>query len=184
MEPRHAISVRPKIADLNFFLFGRSIHPELFETCAQRRIERDKYSVDINITNDGHLFVFRHNGLVLTEVSAGTLHPLPQKRRLMNHSIRTFQTDQLLFREAIHYCCEFQREKVAPQTVLAIQQGLSAEIVYEGLVHSFQSSGRMAFGAVSYIHVQSYQQHVRVRSFHTFPDSCTIIKSQSEFRCV
>ena len=173
--------VRPKIADLNFYLFGRSIHPELFNACAQRHIERESYSLDLNITSDGHLIVFRHDGLTLAEVSAGNLHPLPEKRMLMNHAMKGTQTDHLLFRDRVEYDCEFQREKVAAKTVLAIQQQLP-DVDCEGLVHRFQSSGRMAFGAISYIDIQAYRKYVKIRSFHTFPDTCSIIKSSSTFR--
>ncbi len=173
--------VRPKIAEMNFVLFGRSIHPELFNACAQRHVERDSYSLDLNITSDGHLIVFRHGGLTLAEVSASNLHPLPQKRLLLKHAMKGAQKDQLLFRDMIGYECEFQREKVAATTVLAIQQQLP-EVDCQGLVHRFESSGRMAFGAISYIDVQAYRKHVQIRSFHTFPDSCSIVKSCSTFR--
>lgn len=173
--------VRPKIADLNFILFGRPIHPELFNACAQRRIERENYSLDLNITSDGHLIVFQHGGLTLAEVSAGHLHPLPEKRMLMTHPMKGMQKDKLVFRDVIGYECEFQREKVAATTVLAIQQQLP-EVDCQGLVHRFQSSGRITFGAISYIDVQAYRKHVQIRSFHTFPDSGSIVKSCSTFR--
>ncbi|MEM9412901.1 MAG: DUF2617 family protein, partial [Planctomycetota bacterium] len=173
--------IRPKIAELNFMLFGRSIHPELFNACAVRHIERENYSLDLNITSDGHLIVFQHNGLTLAEVSAGNQHPLPEKRMLLNHSIKGSQTDHVLFRDSIDYQCEFQRDKVAAKTVLAIQQQLP-DVDCSGLVHRFQSSGRMAFGALSYIDIQAFRKHVQIRTFHTFPDTCSIVKSQSVFR--
>ena len=173
--------VRPKIADLNFYLFGRSIHPELFNACAQRSITRENYQIDLNITSDGHLIVFQHDGLTLAEVSAGNLHPLPEKRMLMKHCMKSTQSDQLTFRDRIEYECEFQREKVAAKTVLAIQQQLP-DCECEGLVHRFGSSGRIAFGAISYIDIQAFRRHVSIRSFHTFPDTCSIIKSTSTFR--
>lgn len=173
--------VRPKIADLSFYLFGRSIHPELFDACAVRRIEREQYSIDLNITSDGHLIVFRHDGLTLAEVSASNLHPLPEKRMLMNHAIKGMQSDRMLFRDRIGYQCEFQREKVAAKTVLAIQQQLP-DVECEGLVHRFESSGRIAFGALSYIDIQAYRRHVKIRSFHTFPDTGSIVKSSSTFQ--
>ena len=99
----------------------------------------------------------------------------------MGHAIKGNQTDEVVFRDSIGYQCEFQRDQVAAKTVLAIQQQLP-EVDCSGLVHRFQSSGRMAFGALSYIDVQAFLRHVQVRTFHTFPDSCSIVKSQSVFR--
>lgn len=163
-------------------LFGRSIHPELFQSCATRKIERENYGLELNITSDGHVIVFRHGGLTLAEVSAGNLHPLPEKRKLMSHTIKGIQKDQLVFRDKIEYCCEIQHDKVAARTVLAIQHQLTPENECEGLVHRFQSSGRMAFGAISYIDIQAFCRHVQLRTFHTFPDTCSIVKSRSVFQ--
>ena len=80
-ESKPVLTVRPKIADLNFHLYGRSIHPELFNTSAQRIVERENYRLHLNITSDGHFLVFEHDSMVLSEVAAGALHPLPSKPR-------------------------------------------------------------------------------------------------------
>ena len=162
-------------------LFGRSIHPELFESCVSRHIERSNYSLDLNITSDGHLIVFKHEQLTLAEISASTLHPLPEKRLLMQHALDVEKRDELAFRDKISYSCQFQREQVQPKTVLAIQQQLGPATEWQGLVHRFESSGRIAFGAISYIDIQSFEKHVQVRTFHTFPDTGSIVKSQSTF---
>ena len=38
------LSVRPKVAELSFQLFGRALHPELFEVHKSRTIERAEYT--------------------------------------------------------------------------------------------------------------------------------------------
>jgi len=48
-------------------------------------------------------------------------------------------------------------------------------------MHTFASSGRMALGALSYVHVESRNRSLLVQAFHTFPDDCAIVKSQSLF---
>lgn len=174
--------VRPKIAELNLFLFGRSLHPELFVACAHRRLQRDQYTLDVSITSDGHLLVFQHDGLIISEVSAGTSHPLPERRMLMQHSIQErAQQDQLLFRDNIAYECDFQRDVVAAEMIVAIQQQVP-NLASDSLIHRFQTSGRIPGGAVSYIGIQAFHQHVQVRSFHTFPETRSIVRSRSVFR--
>ena len=73
-------------------------------------------------------------------------------------------------------------ENVSPQTFVTIAQQLDKRIECEGLVHRFDSNGRLAFGAISYINVQSFREHVKIRSFHTFPDTCAVMKSESQFK--
>ena len=175
------LSVRPKITDLNFHLFARSIHPELFSACVSREYAREKYSLVINITSAGHLLAFEHNGHVLTEVSTSATHPLPTRRVLLSNRIEQQKTDEAVFRNRIQYRCSYQLDAVHPNTFVTIRKQLDLQSQCEGLVHHFQSNGRLNCGAISYINVQSFQSHVKIRSFHTFPDTYAVMKSESEF---
>ena len=175
------LSVRPKITELNFHLFARSIHPELFEVCARRVLERENYTLMLNITTDGHAISFVHNSMVLTEVSAGAHHPLPAGQVLISHPIEGKLDDLSTNHNRIEYQSQVQSECVPPKTFVTIKQQLDQKIECEGLIHRFQSNGRIAFGAISYINVQAFRHHVKVRTFHTFPDTCTVIKSDTRF---
>ena len=55
------LSVRPRIAELVFQLYGRSLHPELFEVHRSRQIERGGYTATVQITNAGHSRTNRAN---------------------------------------------------------------------------------------------------------------------------
>ena len=174
------LSVRPKITELNFNLFARSVHPELFEVCASRSFERELYKLNLSITRDGHLISFSHDDCLLTEVSASAFHPLPTQGRLISHAVEKANHNLSRLRN-IKYQSSVELEAVNPQIFVTIQQQLDARMECEGLVHRFDSNGRTAFGAVSYMHVQSFFNHVLVRSFHTFPDTCAVMKSESRF---
>lgn len=175
------LSVRPKITDLNFHLFARNVHPELFEVCASRVIEREKYRLHLNITTDGHLITFTHNDMILTEVSAAANHPLPSNCVLLSHPVEGTCKDLTTLNQTIGFCSEVQLESVAPKTFVTIQQQLDERIECEGLVHRFHSNGRLSFGAISYINVQAFREYVKVRTFHTFPDTYAVLKSDTRF---
>jgi hypothetical protein len=49
------------------------------------------------------------------------------------------------------------------------------------MLHRFDSSGRMALGALSYLNVETRNRSLRIQAFHTFPDDYAIVKSQSQF---
>lgn len=176
------LSVRPKITELKFHLYARSVHPELIDAFVTREVERQNYRLRIHITSAGHLITFEHDGFILTEVSASTHQLLPKQRLLISEPIEKAATKSASYRDLIDYECEFEFEGVNPKTFLMIQQQLDDRPSCEGLLHRFQSSGRMAFGAVSYINVQSFANHVKFRCFHTFPDTCAVMKSESCFR--
>ncbi len=50
-----------------------------------------------------------------------------------------------------------------------------------GLLHRFDSSGRIAVGAISYIHYVTRQRSLLIQSFHTL-DDYAIVKCQSLFQ--
>jgi hypothetical protein len=171
--------VRPKVAELVFRLFGRPLHPELFEVCASQVVRREEYQAKIDITTTGHVVTWRRGGLTLTEVATSSHHPLPQRRRLMSSRLKGNRSDRVPCRGGISYQVDFQMESVAPEVFWLFQEELSREGPSQGLFQQFDSSGRMALGAISFIHVESRQRGLTVRAFHTFPDDYAIVQTRS-----
>jgi hypothetical protein len=177
---RAVLSVRPKIAELVFQLYGRSLHPELFQVHSTRTVERGDYSAKIHITSAGHIVSWRYQGLTLTEVATTSDHPLPQKRRLLSHRLKGQRTDRVQCRGGVRYEVSFQLETVASEVFWTFQQ----ELVHagrQGLLQTFSGGGRLALGALSYINVETRNRSLLVQTFHTFPDDLAIVKSQSLF---
>ncbi|HUG66424.1 MAG TPA: DUF2617 family protein [Pirellulaceae bacterium] len=176
------LSVRPKVAELAFQLYGRALHPELFEVFQSRDIQRGDYTARIEITSAGHIVTWRYGGLTLTEVACSAQHPLPQKRRLMSYKLKGERSDRVECRGGISYQASFQLESVSPEVFWTFQQELARDGERNGLFHTFESSGRMALGALSYINVETRNSSFRVQAFHTFPDDFAIVKTQSRFQ--
>jgi hypothetical protein len=175
------LSVRPKVAELVFQLYGRSLHPELFEVYGSRQVKRGEYEATINITSAGHVVTWRYQGLTLTEVAASAQHPLPQKRRLLSYKLRGERSDHVETRGGVRYQMNFQLEPVEPEVFWTFQQELAHDGRCQGMLHTFNSSGRMALGAISYINVETRNRSMLVQAFHTFPDDYAIVKIQSLF---
>lgn len=139
------LSVRPKIAELVMQLYGRALHPELFEVFARKRLERGKvappprsvsvndgviaeidadadgYEATVAITSAGHVVHWRHRGLTLTEVCASSHQPLPQRRRLISHRLEGEQTDRLECRGGVVYETTLALENASPEALFAYQ---------------------------------------------------------------
>ena len=175
------LSVRPKVAELAFRLYGRSLHPELFQVYRSHTVERGGYLAKIDITSAGHVITWRYKGITLTEVAASAQHPLPQKRRLLSYRLRGQRSDRVECRGGIVYQMSFQLEPVAPEVFWTFQQELARDGERQGMLHMFHASGRMALGALSYINVETRNRSMLVQAFHTFPDDYAIVKSQSLF---
>ena len=118
------LSVRPKIAELMFQVYGRALHPELFEIFATRTVSRGDYEATIRITSAGHVVAWRYRGLTLTEVACSASHPLPQKRRLLHYRLKGHRSDELECRGGVRYEMNFQLEPVEAGGVLDISKGI------------------------------------------------------------
>ncbi len=175
----NVLTVRPKVAELAFQLYGRALHPELFQIYKQQRIERGDWKVHVQITAAGHLVNWRYKGLTLTEVACSAQHPLPQRRRLFSHPLKGECDDSVECRGGVNYQTTFQLEQVPADVFWTFQQELTADGQKRGILYTFDSSGRMAMGALSYIHVETRSRSVLVQAFHTFPDDQAIVKTQS-----
>ena len=175
------LSVRPRIAELVFQLYGRSLHPELFEVHRTRQIERGGYRATVQITNAGHIVTWQYDGITLSEVAASAHHPLPQRRRLMSHRLKGTCRDKLECRGGVTYQVEFSLEPVEKETFWTYQKELTQTGARNGLLHCFEPSGRFGLGALSYINLESRDRSLKVQAFHTFPDDYAIVKIQSVF---
>lgn len=175
------LTVRPKVAELTFQLYGRPLHPELFQICRTHTVERGGYEAKTEITSAGHVVTWRYGGITLTEVSASAHNPLPKKRRLLFHRLKGERTERIECRGGIVYQASFQLEPVDPEIFWIFQQELTHDSEKRGMLHMFNSSGRMALGALSYVNVETRNRSMLVQAFHTFPDDYAIVKSQSLF---
>ena len=75
------LTIRPKVAELTFQLYGRPLHPELFQIYRSRRVDRGRYQAKIDITSGGHVITWRCGNRTLTEVAAAAQNPEPARAR-------------------------------------------------------------------------------------------------------
>ncbi len=176
------ISARPSVTELVFQLYGRSLHPELFQQQAVRRLERGLLQAEGAITGSGHVVCWQGAGLTLSEVATAATAPLPMKRRLLSHPIHGERTDSLECANGVCYETCFQLERVQPDEFWTFQQELCDDGNTRGLFHRFAAGGRLAVGAVSWINVETRRKSLIVQAFHTFPDEFAVVKSQSIFQ--
>jgi len=121
-------------------------------------------------------------GLTLTEVAASAQQPLPKTRRLLSYSLKGQRSDRVECRGGVSYQMSFQLEPAQPEVFWTFQRELAAAGQRQGMLHRFDSSGRMALGALSYINFEARNRSLLVQAFHTFPDDYAIVKSQSLFQ--
>ncbi|HMF14617.1 MAG TPA: DUF2617 family protein [Gemmataceae bacterium] len=172
-------SARPRVSDLVFQLYGRPLHPELFDILAVRKIQHDGADLTVRITRTGHVISWDSRNLHLTEVTASADTLLPEKRRLLSHRLRGEQSDTLACANGINYQVSFQVETLPWEVFVHVHDEILADGAKRGLLHNFQPHHRLALAPLGFVTAEARAGCLFLTSFHTFPDECTIVKTQS-----
>ena len=136
--------LRPAVGDLVFQLYGRPLHPELFDILAVRKIQRPDCDLTVRITRTGHVITWENQDVCLTEVTAAGDEPLPERRRLLHYRLRGEHTARLGCAYGVHYQMSFQVEVLPPELFLHVHEELLADGRKRGLLHNFPPHHRLS----------------------------------------
>lgn len=170
---------RPPVRDLVFQVYGRPLHPELFEILAARKVRREDYEVTVRLTRSGHVITWENANVCLTEVAAAGGEPLPEGRRLRQWRLRGEHCDELACLPRISYQTSFQVETLPWEIFLHVNDEILRDGSKRGLLHLFQPHHRLSLSPVGLVTVEARPGCLFLGTFHTFPDECTVVKTQS-----
>ena len=172
---------RPNVSDLVFHLYGRSVHPELFEIYTESAILLEAFEARIRICSAGHVVEFRRDADTITEVTATRKQPLPQKKRFLENRLRGSRDDSFRFECGIRYQVSYQVERLDPEVFLNFHEELLIDCDRAETAHCFPAGSRLAPGPISLVQTDVCSGSLLVHAFHTFPESCAVVKTQSLF---
>jgi hypothetical protein len=171
--------LRPAVADLVFQVYGRPLHPELFDIVAERYIRHADFQLTVRITRTGHVISWENRDVFLTEVTAAGEQDLPHRRRLLAYRFRSEQFANLPCAHGIHYQASFQVEVLPPELFVQVHDEIVADGRKRGLLHHFSSHNRLAPAPLGFVSAECRPGCLFLSSFHTFPGELTVIKTQS-----
>jgi hypothetical protein len=164
-----------------FLVYNRPLHPELFDSVREQQIHRDDYQANISITDCCHVVRWQHEQVCVTELVARVDSQLPQKRRLFACRLRGERTETIQCDPSVVYQTSIGVERLEPEVFTRIHDELECDALRRGIFHNFRPHQRLALSPISHIAVEARASSLLVQAFHTFPDDCTILKTQSLF---
>jgi hypothetical protein len=174
----NSLLVRPRVAELVFQLYGRPLHPELFDILTVRKLQREDYELRIWITRTGHVITWENEDVLLTEV-ADADQAFSEKRRFLRYPKRGEHSGRFECCNDIVYQTSFQVETLPEEIFLQIHDEILADGSKRGILHNFQPNHRLAIAPLGYVVVETRLNCLFLSTFHTFPEENTIIKSQT-----
>ncbi len=172
---------RPDASSLVFHVYGRSVHPELFQTFAEKHYALDRYSATLRLCEAGHVICFRYGQETLTEVAANSDQSFPERKRLLDRKLRGCRDEGLRLDSGLKYQVSYQLERVDTEVFLNLHEEISVDCRRADLAFRFPPASRFAPEPISLIRTEVTPRSLLVHAFHTFPESSAIVKSQSLF---
>lgn len=175
---------RPDVSDMVFLVFDRSVHPELFSAVKSQSIEHADFTAKISICPSGHVIEFQPGRFPITEIATTRQQSLPNHKRSCSRRL-VGQRDQMLeFDSGVRYHGCYQLERLDPEIFLNVHEELTLDIRKASLGHAFESSSRFAPAPISVLHTDVTSSGLLVHTYHTFPENCAVVKTQSLFELV
>ena len=111
---------------------------------------------------------------------AGFVYAFPgyRHRQIELHSDMTGLRPEYRDR-GLGYQLSFQVERMDPVVYLQMHEEFSADCRRATLGRMFDPPNRLAPAALSYLRVEPFPRSLLVYAFHTFPENCAVVKTQT-----
>ncbi|MCK4999228.1 MAG: DUF2617 family protein [Anaerohalosphaera sp.] len=167
------------ISDLSFSLYQRSLHPELFEIHASRKIKTDKYEADIWATGCSHVITVSAGDMCLCELISLPGQPLPKRGLIERFQFRGHKNHKCSLSRGLSYMTDFQVEKMSANLYRQSHLDLERFAKNRGLFLTFPDVSSTGLEPFSYIDFEARKNELHIHAFHAYPEQITIIKTQS-----
>lgn len=168
--------------ELNFNLFERPLHPELFKIYASRHFFQGDYEVTIWIVGCSHVVsVFAHDRC-LTELICPPYQMLPKRGLLERFAFRGERSHEMNWSNDMEYMMNFQVDSMSANLYRQTHQDLTAMGKKRGMFVQFPHMIRGEFTPFSYLDYEARVDELALHTWHSFPEQQTVLRTQSLFR--
>lgn len=169
------------VSELNFSLFQRPLHPELFSVYARRHIKTERYETVIWATGGSHVVSLYAGDVCLTELISAPGQPLPKRGLIERFQFRGQRSHKCTLSRGLSYMTDFQVEKMSPNLYRQSHHDLERFAKNRGIFLTFSEGSVGGLEPFSYIDFEARRDELHIHTFHAYPDQVTIIKTQSLF---
>ena len=172
-------NIEQSISELTFYLYQRSLHPELFNIYSSRQFFQGDYEVLIWIIGCSHVVSVFNNNDCMTELICPPDQMLP-KRCLVDRIVcRGEKSRRCVWAKNFSYMMNFQVETMSANLFRQSHIELTNAGKKRGMLVPFPQWSKGELVPFSYLDYEARQDELQLHAFHVFPEQQTILKSQS-----
>jgi hypothetical protein len=173
--------INVSIEELEFSLYQRPLHPELFQIYARRQIKLGDYEADIWVTGCTHVVTVYGTESCLTEVVSVPGQMLPQRGLVERFRFRGQRAHKCSVSRGLNYMTDFQVDKMSPNLYRQSYIDLERLARNRGIFVKFPGLEVGGLQPFCYLDFEARKTELCVNSFAAYPDQVVMIKTQSLF---
>ena len=167
--------------ELQFCLYNRAIHPELFHIHRVKRIEQVRYKAEIWIVGLTHVITVQCGDQVLTELITEDAEILPKVGLATSFRFRGERDHAQSFTGGMNYILSTQVERMTPQLFPATHRDYVHYAENKELFLSFEGWTHDDLKPFTFIDYDARDHEFHIHAFHAYPEELTLLKTQSIF---
>ncbi|MBI5765324.1 MAG: DUF2617 family protein [Planctomycetes bacterium] len=172
---------KQRSSDLNFFLYRRALHPELFHIYLDKHISYGNFHADIWVLGLSHLVTLHSNGTMVTELAAVPSDLLTDRNLVTQFRFRGERDFQIRFSDTMRYIFSSQVEEMSEHIFRTTYRDLSRYAQQKGLYVPYPQWTSNGMEPFSFLDYEMRQHELHVHAYHTFPGEWRILRTQSIF---
>lgn len=181
MERGHTKQPKQRVEELQFCLYERAIHPELFDIHRVKRITQERYQAEIWVVGLTHVVTVQAGNHILTELIAEDTELLPKGGLATTFRFRGERDHAQSFDGGMKYILSTQVEKMTPQLFPATHRDYVHYAQNRELFLSFEEWSHEGLAPFTFIDYDARDHEFHVHAFHAYPEELTLLKTQSIF---
>ncbi len=172
---------KQRVEELQFCLYQRAIHPELFHIHHVKRIEQARYQAEIWIVGLAHVVTVQCGDQILTELIAEDTELLPKVGLATSFRFRGERDHAQSFNDGMKYILSTQVERMTPHLFPATHRDYVHYAQNRELFVMFDDWAHNGLAPFTFIDYDARDHEFHIHAFHAFPEELTLLKTQSIF---
>ncbi len=169
------------VGDLQFGLYNRPAHPELFKIDHRQDIEERMYWASVWLIEGGHVVTFCWKKQFMVEVLGGGNGLRPRKGVLQRFPLRGERTCRQRCEKGLGYMMAGQVERMSKKVFASVYQDVLARAQNRGTL-VLHGRTDMAKSRFAYVEIEARERELHVSTCHAFPEELAMARTQSIFK--
>ncbi len=169
------------VGNLQFGLYNRPAHPELFKIDHRQDIEERMYWASVWLIEGGHVATFCWKKQFMVEVLGGADGLRPRNGVLQKFPLRGERTCRQCCEDGLKYVMAGQVERMSKKVFSSVYQDVLARAQSRGTL-VLQGRADMAESRFTYVEIEARERELHVTACHAFPEELAMAKTQSIFK--